>query len=293
MSAVQSSNGVATDATIAIDKIQVEALSVPILGTSPLIVHRFSEKAKRQMLDAMQGRKTPKESKDPQAEYEAAFYRFPDEGYGFPVVAFKAATVDASRFYGKSVTKVGLRQFLFMRGEVGSDGQQLARITGEPHMREDPVTVGRSGRDLRYRPEFPILERTTYMISNSLGAMPRAVYDALKGYADTWATRGVRAWEETWWMLASEVGDEIGALMNAPKGSVSTHQNVTTCQAIIASCLDFSGKRNKVVYTDLNFPSVMYFWEAQRASGARVNMVKTDDGIHVPTERLLLSLIHI
>ena len=140
---------------------------------------------------------------------------------------------------------------------------------------------------LRYRPEFPILERTTYMISNSLGAMPRAVYDALKGYADTWATRGVRAWEETWWMLASEVGDEIGALMNAPKGSVSTHQNVTTCQAIIASCLDFSGKRNKVVYTDLNFPSVMYFWEAQRASGARVNMVKTDDGIHVPTERLL------
>ena len=140
---------------------------------------------------------------------------------------------------------------------------------------------------LRYRPEFPILERTTYMISNSLGAMPRGVYDALKGYADTWATRGVRAWEETWWMLAAEVGDEIGALMNAPKGSVSTHQNVTTCQAIIASCLDFSGKRNKVVYTDLNFPSVMYFWEAQRASGARVHMVKTDDGIHVPTERLL------
>lgn len=140
---------------------------------------------------------------------------------------------------------------------------------------------------LRYRPEFPILERTTYMISNSLGAMPRAVYDALKGYADTWATRGVRAWEEKWWMLAAEVGDEIGALMNAPKGSVSTHQNVTTCQAIVASCLDFSGSRNKVVYTDLNFPSVMYFWEAQQASGARVHMVKTDDGIHVATERLL------
>lgn len=140
---------------------------------------------------------------------------------------------------------------------------------------------------LRYRSEFPILTRTTYMISNSLGAMPRGVYDALKGYADTWATRGVRAWEETWWMLAAEVGDEIGALMNAPKGSVSTHQNVTTCQAIVASCLDFSGKRNKVVYTDLNFPSVMYFWEAQQASGARVHMVKTDDGVHVPTERLL------
>ena len=71
---------------------------------------------------------------------------------------------------------------------------------------------------LRYRPEFPILERTTYLISNSLGAMPRGVYDAMKGYADTWATRGVRAWEERWWMLGAEVGEELGALMNAPKG---------------------------------------------------------------------------
>jgi kynureninase len=140
---------------------------------------------------------------------------------------------------------------------------------------------------LRYRSEFPILERTTYLISNSLGAMPRGVYDAMRGYADTWATRGVRAWEERWWMLAAEVGDEIGALMNAPKGSVSAHQNVTTCQAVVASCFDFSGKRNRVVYTDMNFPSVMYFWEAQKKRGTRVHMVKTDDGITVPIERLL------
>ena len=59
---------------------------------------------------------------------------------------------------------------------------------------------------LRYRDEFPILERTTYLISNSLGAMPRGVYDSLKGYADTWATRGVRAWAEKWWAVAAEVG---------------------------------------------------------------------------------------
>jgi kynureninase len=142
---------------------------------------------------------------------------------------------------------------------------------------------------LRFRPEFPILERTNYMISNSLGAMPRGVYDAMKGYADTWATRGVRAWEERWWMLGAQVGEEIGALMNAPKATVSTHQNVTTCQAVIASCLDFSGPRNKVVYSDMNFPSVMYFWEAQRSLGAHVYMVKTD-GISVPTERLLEAI---
>src|SRR5256886_5361785 len=128
------------------------------------------------------------------------------------------------------------------------------------------------------------------MISNSLGAMPRGVYDALRAYADTWATRGVRAWEERWWMLAAEVGDEIGALMSAPQGSVSTHQNVTICQAVVASCFDFSGKRNKIVYSDLNFPSVMYFWEAQRQYGARVHMVSSEDGITVPTDRLLDSI---
>jgi len=131
---------------------------------------------------------------------------------------------------------------------------------------------------LRYRAEFPILERTTYMISNSLGAMPRGVADSLLSYCDIWATRGVRAWEEKWWDMTREVGDEIGALMNAPSGSVSVHQNVTLCEAVVASCFDFSGRRNKVVYSDMNFPSVMYFWEAQRSRGARVHMVRTDDG---------------
>ena len=140
---------------------------------------------------------------------------------------------------------------------------------------------------LRYRREFPILERTNYLISNSLGAMPRDVEKSLRHYTDVWSTRGVRAWEEEWWMLAAQVGDEIGALLNAPPGSVACLQNVTNCQATVASCFDFSGHRNKVVYTDLNFPSVMYFWEAQRSRGARITMVPNDDTIHVNTGRLL------
>src|SRR5215469_8663989 len=102
---------------------------------------------------------------------------------------------------------------------------------GDPFMTDDL---------LRFRAEFPILERTTYMISNSLGAMPRGVYDAVHSYCDVWATRGVRAWEEQWWMMAREVGDAIGVLMNAAPGSVSPQLNVTGCQAVIASCFDFS-----------------------------------------------------
>lgn len=140
---------------------------------------------------------------------------------------------------------------------------------------------------LRYRSEFPILERTTYLISNSLGAMPRGVSESLNRYAEIWAKRGVRAWEDSWWMLPLEIGSRIGELMNAPPNSVALHGNVTQCQAVVASCFDFTGKRNKVVYTDLNFPSVMYFWEAQRSCGARVHMVETGNFIEVPTEKLL------
>jgi kynureninase len=143
---------------------------------------------------------------------------------------------------------------------------------------------------LSFRAEFPILQTTTYMISNSLGAMPRGVYDSVHAYCDIWASRGVRAWEEKWWMMAQEVGDAVGVLMNALPGTVSPHLNVASCQAVVASCFDFSGKRNKVVYSDMNFPSVMYFWEAQRERGARVQMVPTDDGVHVSTERLIAAI---
>lgn len=141
-------------AAVQIDRIAAVRMLVPIVGTSPLIVHRFAEKAKRQMLDAMQGRKTPKTAKDPEAEYEAAFHRLADGRYGFPAIAFKLATVGGARFYGKDVTMTGLKQYLFFRGEPGEDGQQLVPIEGVPRMREDLVTVGRGGHDLRYRPEF-------------------------------------------------------------------------------------------------------------------------------------------
>jgi hypothetical protein len=144
-----------TEATIQIDRIDAETMIVPIIGTSPLIVHRFSEKAKKQMLDAMQGRQTPKEAKNPEAEYEAAFYRLKDgDGYGFPSTAFKQATVGGARFYGKKLTMTALKQYLFFRGEPGADGQSLVRLEGEPHMREDVVRIGRGGTNLAYRPEF-------------------------------------------------------------------------------------------------------------------------------------------
>lgn len=141
-------------ATVVIDRIARETIAVPIVGTAPLMVHRFSEKAKKQMLDAMQGRKTPKQNKDPEAEFEAAFHRLKDGRYGFPAVGFKQATVGGARFYGKDVTMTALKQFLFFHGEPGQDKKALVPIIGEPEMSEDVVRVNRGGTDLRYRPVF-------------------------------------------------------------------------------------------------------------------------------------------
>lgn len=139
---------------ITIEPISKETMLVPIVGTAPLIMNNWSAKAKRKMLDSQQGRKTLKEVRNPEEEYEAAFYRTKD-GYGIPAVAFKSAATSASRFFDKSVTKVGLRQFLYFKGVLSDkDPQALFPIEGEPRMREDMVTVGISGTNLRFRPEF-------------------------------------------------------------------------------------------------------------------------------------------
>src|SRR5437870_537249 len=120
--------------------------------------------------------------------------------------------------------------------------------------------------------------------------MPRATYDRLHEYAGIWATRGVRAWAEGWWNMPVTVGDEVGRIIGAPPGSVVMHQNVSICQSLILSCFDLAGRRNKIVYEDLNFPSVMYVYEAHRALGARISPVKSEDGIAVPLDRMLAAI---
>ena len=143
---------------------------------------------------------------------------------------------------------------------------------------------------LKWREEFPIIERTTYLISNSLGAMPRGVEEKLRDYSDIWGTRGVRAWEESWWDLTANVGDRMGALIGAEPGSISLHQNVTLTQAVITSCFNFRGPRNKVVLVDLEFPSIVYFYQEQQRHGARIEMVRSEDGIRAPLEKVLEAI---
>src|SRR5438132_2538569 len=143
---------------------------------------------------------------------------------------------------------------------------------------------------LKWRGEFPILDRTTYMISNSLGAMPRGVYEGLRAYADSWAERGVRAWQEGWWEMAVGVGDQIAPLIGAGPGEISLHQNVTLTQAVISSCFDFRGPRNKVVMVELEFPSIQYFYHEQRRLGARVELLPTPNHMCIDLDKLLAAI---
>jgi kynureninase len=141
-----------------------------------------------------------------------------------------------------------------------------------------------------WRNRFPILERTNYLVTHSLGAMPRTVFAKLQGFADQWATRGVRAWAEGWWDAPVTVGDGIGAIINAPKGTVAIHPNVSTVQSVVASALEFTPERDKVVYTEEEFPTVMYVWEALARRGARVECVRRDTPVGVSNERLLEAI---
>jgi kynureninase len=120
--------------------------------------------------------------------------------------------------------------------------------------------------------------------------MPRGVYDAMRGYADSWAERGVRAWEEGWWEMAVAVGDKIAPLIGAKPGEISLHQNVTLIQAIIASCFDFRGPRNKIVMTDLEFPSIQYFYHEQKRLGARVELVASTDPVRIDLDKFLAAI---
>lgn len=144
---------------------------------------------------------------------------------------------------------------------------------------------------LKWRLEFPILGRTVYLISHSLGAMPRETFSLLTDYAETWATRGVRAWAEGWWDMPVTIGNEVAKIIGADPGTVVMHQNVSICQSLILSCLKPSPKRNKIVYSELNFPSVMYVYEAHARDGnLRIETVASDDGITIPLDRFLAAI---
>lgn len=182
----------ATTTTVSLTRIKRETAHIEIKGTAPLIVHRWSEKAKEMMLNAQQGKKMPKQLKDPAADYEASMYRLVDGGHGFPVMGFKAATVKGGgRLFGKSVKMTELRQlFTFLPDGDCIDGTQLVRIKGEPTMREDMVRVGMGTADIRYRAEY-----RDWSAILRIEFVPSVIdLDSVVALVDAGGTNGVGEW---------------------------------------------------------------------------------------------------
>jgi len=142
---------------------------------------------------------------------------------------------------------------------------------------------------IRYREEFPTLSSGIHLLSHSLGPVPRAVRQSMSEYYEAWEHHtGEDAWATSWWTLSRRVGDRIARILGGVEGSVQIQPNASIAMATVASCFDFkSGARNKVVTTALDFPSMEYFWDAQRQIGANIEVVPSTNGVSVPLERIV------
>lgn len=138
---------------VEVEELNLKTIKVNIQGTSPLIVHRWSEKAKKEMLDKqMKKAKQAKEAKDPEQDYRESAYSLNGKydkknwgkaGFGFPAVGFKNSMVTAVTSAG-NMTKVAARQAFFIEGD-------LIKINGKPTMREDMVRLQMNTADIRFR----------------------------------------------------------------------------------------------------------------------------------------------
>jgi kynureninase len=156
----------------------------------------------------------------------------------------------------------------------------------DPGLPSGRETAG-SDRLLAVRERFPILANTNYLISNSLGAVPTSASTSLQSYYETWATRGIRAWEEGWWTLVADLGDLVAPLIGALEGEVVFQPNVTLAHAVVLSGFEFTPPRSRIVTDAMHFPSILYLIDQQRRNGAQTTIVPSEDGISVDAERLI------
>lgn len=147
--------------------------------------------------------------------------------------------------------------------------------------------ISASVSDAPFRDRFPILEETTYLASHSLGAVPRATWDAMEAYVDVWATEGIGAWEGPWPEAIGTFEAQIQEILNAPEGTVVPMLNATRGMAAVASALDPTGDRRKIVLTDLEFTTSYPLWRGFEELGAELEIVESPDGVTVPTEQIV------
>jgi kynureninase len=144
----------------------------------------------------------------------------------------------------------------------------------------------------RRREVFPTLASGIHLLSHSLGPVPRTTRESMLAYYDAWEQHTSEdAWATSWWEMSSAVGDRLAKILGGDPGSVQIQPNASIALSSVVSCFDFtSSKRNKIVASALDFPSMQYILDAQTPMGARVEMVPSDDGIMISLERILNAI---
>jgi kynureninase len=137
-----------------------------------------------------------------------------------------------------------------------------------------------------YREEFPVLERKAYLISASLGPISRRAQGYLDEYLEAWRTKGApdHVWEEHVFPRMGSLKRTFGALVGADPDELSITTNVSLALSTIASCMDFTGERRKLILSELDFPTDGHVFLAQERRGAEVVILESPDGLTIPLE---------
>lgn len=151
----------------------------------------------------------------------------------------------------------------------------------------------------RWREEFPILKNIIHAANCSQAPQSKRVRNAIESYLDNWNTVGM-----DWGFWVEEVHKakvEFAKLINADPEEIAVSTSVSETISSIASSLDYSGKRDKVVTTDIEFPTVAHVWLAHQKYGCKVDFVSSENGQidiseyerYIDDRTLLTSITHV
>ena len=143
---------------------------------------------------------------------------------------------------------------------------------------------------LARRSDYPVLARSTYLASHTLGAMHRRTPERLAAFAALWAEHGVVAWEQ-WAPEVRRVADLVGSLVGAPPGTTVMRQNVADLLGDVVSALDWRGPRNRVVTSSLEWPGSLHTWsQVHRLGGEAVIVPGHPGGVEVDLDAMVAAI---